>query len=160
MSDALRHILRDIRLDEASLSNSAPEMEQERRVAIFDLLEANRFEVVGHDAGPYALTLAMLEQRRLAFAVADAAGAEIRVVILSLAPLSKIVRDYFMICDSYNAAIRTATPGQIEALDMARRGLHNEAGELLIERLAGKIVIDLDTARRFFTLICALHVRT
>jgi uncharacterized protein (UPF0262 family) len=153
-----RHRLRDIRLDESSLAGATAEAEQDRRVAIFDLLEQNVFELVGHDEGPYALTLS-LQERRLAFSVASASGAELRHVVLSLTPLSKIVRDYFMICDSYTAAIRNATPAQIEALDMARRGLHNEAGEILLERLAGKIRLDHDTARRLFTLICALHAR-
>ncbi|MFZ4602513.1 MAG: UPF0262 family protein [Caulobacterales bacterium] len=156
MSDANR--LRDVRLDEASLAPAGPEAEQERRVAIFDLLEQNSFALDGVELGPYALALSIQEQR-LVFDVAGADGAQARTFVLSLTPLKRVVRDYFMICDSYYQAIRTATPQQIEAIDMARRGLHNEGSELLRERLAGKATFDLDTARRLFTLICALHAR-
>jgi len=150
--------LKDVRFDEASLAPAGPEAEQERRVAIFDLLEQNSFALEGLDLGPYALTLSIQDQR-LVFDVAGDDGAQLRVFGLSLTPLKRVVRDYFMICDSYYAAIRTATPQQIETIDMARRGLHNEGSELLRERLAGKATFDLDTARRLFTLICALHTR-
>jgi len=150
--------LKDVRFDEASLAPAGPEAEQERRVAIFDLLEQNSFALEGLDLGPYALTLSIQDQR-LVFDVAGDDGAQLRVFGLSLTPLKRVVRDYFMICDSYYAAIRTATPQQIETIDMARRGLHNEGSELLRERLAGKATFDLDTARRLFTLICALHAR-
>jgi uncharacterized protein (UPF0262 family) len=157
MSDTNR--LADVRLDEASLAPASSEAEQERRIAIFDLLEQNSFALDGMECGPYALALSIQEQR-LIFDVAGADGAPARAFVLSLTPLKRVVRDYFMICDSYYAAIRTATPQQIEAIDMARRGLHNEGSEILRERLAGKASFDLDTARRLFTLICALHART
>lgn len=149
----------DIRLDESSLPPASADAEHDRRVAVFDLLEQNVFAVEGHDGGPYALEISIVEQR-LVFKVADQAGADVRTLILSLSTFRKTIRDYFTICDSYYDAIRTATPDRIEAIDMARRGLHNEGSELLIERLAGKVHVDHDTARRLFTLICALHTRT
>ncbi|MDX2234233.1 MAG: UPF0262 family protein [Hyphomonadaceae bacterium] len=153
-----RDRLIDVVLDEASLAAGNADAEHERRVAIFDLLEANVFTVDGADMGPYRLSISVIDQR-LVFAVTAETGAEVRTVILSLAPFRKVIRDYFLVCDSYHAAIRQATPAQIEAIDMGRRGLHNEGSELLVERLSGKITIDFDTARRLFTLICALHVR-
>jgi uncharacterized protein (UPF0262 family) len=154
-----RNRLVDVRLDADSLAASSPEAEHERRVAIFDLLEANAFEVVGLDVGPYALGLSLMEGR-LSFAVsAGDPGQVVQTHVLSLQPLRRVIKDYFMICESYHEAIRTASAGQIEAIDMGRRGLHNEGSELLRERLAGKLVLDFDTARRLFTLICALHVR-
>lgn len=159
MSEAAGRRLVDIRLDEASLAAASAEAEHERRVAIFDLLEENVFEVVGHAGGPYALTLSIAD-RRLVFDIAAAADSvRVLTVILSLTPLRTVIKDYFLICESYHAAIRAATPAQIEAIDMGRRGLHNEGSEILRERLQGKIALDLDTARRLFTLICALHVR-
>lgn len=153
-----RDRLIDIALDEASLAAASADAEHERRVAIFDLLEANVFAVEGLDVGPYRLGLSVADQR-LVFAVTAEGGEEVKTVILSLAPFRKVIRDYFLVCDSYFTAIRQATPAQIEAIDMGRRGLHNEGSELLAERLAGKFKIDFDTARRLFTLICALHVR-
>lgn len=156
MSDANRLVAID--LDESSLAAATADAEHERRVAIFDLLESNAFAVEGADAGPYRLSLSVIDQR-LVFAVASETGADVRTVILSLAPFRKVIRDYFLVCDSYYSAIRNATPAQIEAIDMGRRGLHNEGSELLAERLSGKVTIDFDTARRLFTLICALHVR-
>lgn len=149
----------DIVLDEASLAAASADAEHERRVAIFDLLEANVFAVEGANAGPYKLALSIVDQR-LVLRVDDDAGAEVRTLILSLAPLRKTIRDYFIVCDSYHAAIRQATAAQIEAIDMGRRGLHDEGSQLLAERLQGKVRVDHDTARRLFTLICALHVRT
>ena len=153
-----RDRLIDVTLDEASLAAASADAEHERRVAIFDLLEANVFAVEGADGGPYRLGLSIVDQR-LVFGIAGEAGADVKTVILSLAPFRKVIRDYFLVCDSYFTAIRQATPAQIEAIDMGRRGLHNEGSELLTERLAGKIRTDFDTARRLFTLICALHVR-
>ncbi len=153
-----RNRLTDIALDEASLAAASADAEHERRVAIFDLLEANVFAVEGTDAGPYKLGLSVVDQR-LVFRVATEADAEVKTLILSLAPFRKVIRDYFLVCDSYFTAIRQATPAQIEAIDMGRRGLHNEGSELLTERLSGKVSLDFDTARRLFTLICALHVR-
>jgi uncharacterized protein (UPF0262 family) len=153
-----RNRLSDVRLDEASLAAASADAEHERRVAIFDLLEANSFVVDGIDDGPYVLDLSIVDQR-LVFRVLRADGGELRTFILSLAPFRKVIRDYFLVCESYFSAIRTATPTQIEAIDMGRRGLHNEGSTLLSERLSGKVTIDFDTSRRLFTLICALHVR-
>lgn len=151
--------LSDIRLDEASLPPASADAEHDRRVAVFDLLEANVFALEGMDAGPYALALSIVEQR-LVFDVADNAGATARTFVLSLSSFRKTIRDYFAICDSYYEAIRSAPPDRIEAIDMARRGLHDEGSDLLKERLAGKVRLDHDTARRLFTLICALHTRS
>lgn len=149
----------DVRLDEASLPVASSEAEQDRRVAIFDLLEGNHFSLVSEpNGGPFVLTLS-LNDARLVFDIADERGASLQVFLLSLTPFRRLIKDYFMICDSYYEAIRTATPQQIEAIDMGRRSLHNEGSELLVQRLEGKIVIDHDTSRRLFTLICALHAR-
>lgn len=145
-----------VTLDEASIGRANRDVEHERAVAIYDLLESNEFQPLGHAGGPYALKISLVE-KRLVFAVSEADGAAVIAHALSLTPFRRVVRDYFMICDSYYAAIRTATPSQIEALDMGRRGLHDEGSELLRERLKGKIGMDLATARRLFTLICALH---
>ena len=148
----------DIVLDEQSVARRSPEVEHERAVAIFDLLEDNEFALVGGDAGPYRLHLGVFEQR-LVFGVHDEANRKLRDIVLSLTPFRKIVKDYFMVCESYYAAIKKLSNTQIEALDMGRRGLHNEGSEVLRERLAGKIEVDHDTARRLFTLICALHIK-
>ena len=148
----------DITLDEHSLARRSPEVEHERAVAMFDLLEENDFHLVGSDEGPYKLHLGIFEQR-LVFDVRSADDRKLRDIVLSLTTFRKVVKDYFLICESYYDAIKKRGPSQIEALDMGRRGLHNEGSELLRERLAGKIEIDLDTARRLFTLICALHIK-
>jgi uncharacterized protein (UPF0262 family) len=145
-----------VTLDEASIGRSSREIEHERAVAIYDLLEENSFAPVGHVGGPYALTLA-ITSNRLVFDVRLADGAPVIAHHLSLSPLRRIVKDYFLICESYYQAIRTSSPSQIEAIDMGRRALHNEGSELLIQRLQGKIEIDADTARRLFTLITVLH---
>jgi uncharacterized protein (UPF0262 family) len=145
-----------VTLDEASLGRGTPDQEHERQIAIYDLIERNRFALAGHDGGPYLAHLALVE-RRLVFEIRQADGAPIVTHHLSLTPLKRIIKDYEMVCDSYYAAIRTQTPSQIEAIDMGRRGLHDEAAGLLVERLAGKVEIDHDTARRLFTLIYALH---
>lgn len=147
-----------ITLDEASVVRRSPEVEHERKVAIFDLLEDNRFAPVGSDAGPYALHLA-IEDNRLVFDIRTEDETPHGKVILSLSPFRKLIKDYFLICESYYEAIRSASPSKIEAIDMGRRGLHNEGSALLIERLAGKIEIDHATARRLFTLICVLHIK-
>jgi uncharacterized protein (UPF0262 family) len=154
MSDKNRLIA--VEIDDHTLGASGPDAEHERRVAIFDLIEQNSFALPEHDNGPYILTLSQVE-RRLVFAVKDEARKDVHTFILSLGPFRGVIRDYFMICDSYYDAIRTQTPHQIEAIDMARRGIHNEGSELLAERLEGKVNIDFLTARRLFTLICALH---
>jgi len=145
-----------ISLDEESIGPGSRDVEHERAVAIYDLIEDNSFAPAGHDGGPYCLTIA-LAGNRLVFDIVTAAGERVAAHHLSLAPLRRLVKDYFQICDSYYQAIRSATPSQIEAIDMGRRGLHNEASELLVERLKGKIAIDFDTARRLFTLITVLH---
>jgi uncharacterized protein (UPF0262 family) len=145
-----------VTLDESSIGRSSPDIEHERAVAIYDLLEDNSFAPAGHDGGPYALHLSITENR-LVFDIRAEDGSPVMAHLFSLTPLRRIVKDYFMICDSYYKAIRTATPSQIEAIDMGRRGLHNEGSELLMERLKEKIEVDFDTARRLFTLICVLH---
>ena len=150
-----RHLVK-VTLDENSIGRSNPDVEHERAVAIYDLLEDNSFAPVEHDSGPYALHLSITENR-LVFDIRLEDGTPLMAHLLSLTPLRRIVKDYFMICDSYYKAIRTATPSQIEAIDMGRRGLHNEGSELLMERLKEKIEVDFDTARRLFTLITVLH---
>jgi uncharacterized protein (UPF0262 family) len=145
-----------VTLDESSIGRSNPDVEHERAVAIYDLLEENIFAPAGHDGGPYALHLGISENR-LAFDIRLADGNRVVLHMLSLTPFRRIVKDYFMICESYYQAIRTAMPSQIEAIDMGRRGLHDEGSRLLIDRLEGKIAVDFDTARRLFTLICVLH---
>jgi uncharacterized protein (UPF0262 family) len=143
-------------LDEASIGRSNPDVEHERSIAIYDLIEENSFEPVGDNSGPYALKIGLAEQR-LVFEITTKDGAAVATHMLSLTPLRKVVKDYFMICDSYYAAIKNESPARIESLDMGRRGLHNEGSSILTERLKDKIVVDFDTARRLFTLICALH---
>ena len=143
-------------LDEQSIGRSTPEKEHERMVAIYDLIETNMFALPAHEGGPYALTLSMIENK-LSFDIRLASGDALITHVLSLTPFRRVLRDYFMVCESYYAAIRTSSPTQIEAIDMGRRGLHNEAAQLLIERLDGKVEIDFNTARRLFTLIAALH---
>ena len=146
----------DITLDEKSISHNAPEVQHERKVAIFDLLEENSFVLETGSPGPYCLHLEIVENR-LAFHVAQNDGTHAMTFLLSLSPFRKIIKDYFLVCESYYAAIKTEPPSRIEALDMGRRGLHNEGTQLLQQRLEGKISVDFDTARRLFTLICALH---
>jgi uncharacterized protein (UPF0262 family) len=145
-----------IKLDESSIGRSGPDIEHERAVAIYDLIEQNSFAPDGHEGGPYALHLSMAESR-LVFDIRLADGTPVTAHLLSMTPFRKIVKDYFMICDSYYAAIRTATPDRIEAIDMGRRGLHDEGSNILMDRLKDKVAIDFDTARRLFTLICVLH---
>ncbi|MEA2928875.1 MAG: hypothetical protein QOG38_1303, partial [Hyphomicrobiales bacterium] len=140
-----------VTLDEGSIGRSSPDIEHERAVAIYDLIEDNTFAPVDHDGGPYALHLAITENRLVFDIRRDDGTTPVVAHLLSLTPFRRIVKDYFMICDSYYKAIRTATPSQIEAIDMGRRGLHNEGSELLMERLKEKISLDFDTARRLFT---------
>jgi uncharacterized protein (UPF0262 family) len=152
------HRLTDVVLDE-SIGKSTPDIEHERAVAIFDLVEANHFHPCNDDAGgPYKLRLSLVDSR-LVFAISRADDTPLVTHVLSLTPFRRIVKDYFMVCESYYEAIRTATPSQIEAIDMGRRGLHDEGSHTLMERLGGKIEIDFDTARRLFTLVCVLHWR-
>jgi len=148
-----------VQLDEKTMVRRKPEVEHERNIAIYDLLEENYFALQGGDfVGPYNLHL-RLEDNRLIFDVRAEAGNELVQVPLPLKPFQAIVKDYFILCESYYSAIKKSTPSQIEAIDMGRRGLHNEGSELLRERLAGKVDIDFDTARRLFTLVCVLHIR-
>jgi uncharacterized protein (UPF0262 family) len=147
----------DVQLDE-SIGRSTPDVEHERAVAIFDLVEENSFRPIGDEGGPYRLKLSLVESR-LVFAISRETGDTVVTHILSLTPFRRIVKDYFMICESYYEAIRVASPSQIEAIDMGRRGLHNEGSQTLMERLKGKIEVDFDTARRLFTLVCVLHWR-
>lgn len=151
-----------IALDEETILWRNADVEQERRVAIYDLIEENRFKPVrsvasGHD-GPYHLALAVRDGR-LAMEIADTAGQALETLLLGLARFRRPIREYFAICDSYYQAIRKATPAEIETIDMARRAIHNDAAELLLERLDGKVETDHPTARRLFTLICVLHIK-
>lgn len=154
MDDATR--IARLTIDQGSLAATSADAEHERRVAIFDLLEENQFALVDAGPGPYDVVLSTADNR-LVFDVRDTNEERVRAILLSMSPFRRIIRDYFLICESYYEAIRNATPGQIEAVDMGRRGVHNEGSELLGERLKGKIDIDFDTSRRLFTLICALH---
>lgn len=147
----------DIALDERTIIWRNPDVEQERRIAIFDLLEDNSFDVAGHD-GPFRILL-RVEDNRLAIDVKDEADRPLETIRLGLARFRRPIRDYFAICESYFRAVRSDHPKGLETIDMARRATHNEAAELLIECLEGKIALDFDTARRLFTLICVLHIR-
>jgi uncharacterized protein (UPF0262 family) len=155
-ADDGRHRIARIEIDETSLAPASPDALHERRVAILDILEANWFRLVGASAGPYDLRLAGSDGR-LVFEVRDLERRPVRAHVLSLTPFRRVIRDYFIVCESYRDAMRHATPAQIEAVDMGRRGLHNEGSELLTERLKDKVEMDFDTARRLFTLVCALH---
>lgn len=148
--------LTDLTLDQ-SIGRATPDVEHERAIAIFDLLEENRFKPVGDEAGgPYTLNLSVIEGK-LVFAINRPDGDAVATHILSLGPFRKIVKDYYMICESYYEAIKSATTSQIETIDMARRGVHNDGSQTLADRLDGKIEVDFDTARRLFTLVCVLH---
>ncbi|MEI7933334.1 MAG: UPF0262 family protein [Alphaproteobacteria bacterium] len=150
------HRLQSVVIDPGMLASATRDQEQEREIAIYDLLEKNHFQPDGAECGPYDLNLSLIENR-LAFDITGPGYA--RRHLLSLTPFRGLLKDYFMVCDSYFEAIRHSTPSQIEALDMGRRSLHDEGSKLLQERLAGKVDTDHDTARRLFTLICALHWR-
>ncbi|KAB2916320.1 MAG: UPF0262 family protein [Hyphomicrobiaceae bacterium] len=145
-----------INLDQTSIKRGNANIEHEREVAIFDILESNYFVLEGRDDGPYTLDLSIVEDR-LVFAVAQEGSSDTFTFVLSLTPLRRILKDYFIVCESYYQAIRTAPPSRIQAIDMGRRALHDEGSRVLMERLKGKITVDADTARRLFTLICALH---
>lgn len=148
----------EIRLDSASIVRWSREVEHERQVALFDLLERNSFALVDGFAGPYRVELS-LREANLIFRVDDLDGGQRAEVSLSMRPFRKLIKDYFLICESYFEAIRHATPSRIEAIDMGRRGLHDEGADKLADALAGKIEIDGETARRLFTLVCVLHIR-
>ena len=147
-----------ITLDEKTVVRRNADIEHERAVAIFDLLEENSFAPVAGYDGPFHLDLG-IEDNRLVLDIRGTDDVSRERIVLSLAPFRGIVKDYFLICESYFAAIKRASTMQIEAIDMGRRGLHNEGSELLRERLADKVVLDLNTARRLFTLVCVLHIR-
>lgn len=145
----------DVVLDK-SIGRSTPDVEHERAVAIFDLIEENSFHPAGHAGGPYRLKISLVDSK-LVFAITTEAGGDVATHILSLTPFRRIIKDYFMICESYYEAIRSSTPSQIEAIDMGRRGIHNEGSQTLQDRLKDKIDFDFDTARRLFTLVCVLY---
>ena len=147
-----------VTLDEESIGRSGPDIEHERAIAIYDLIEQNLFAPEGAGGGPFTLHLG-ITGNRLMFDIRREDGTPVVAHLLSLTPFRRIVKDYFMICDSYYQAIRTATPDKIEAIDMGRRGLHNEGAELLKQHLADRVEIDIATARRLFTLVCVLHIR-
>lgn len=147
-----------IHLDEETFVRRSPDIEHERNVAIFDLIEENHFHPAGSQGGPYSLHLS-IRDNRLVFDIHLADETHHGTIMLSLTPFRRIVKDYFLICESYFAAIKTAAPSQIEAIDMGRRGLHNEGSEILKARLDGKVDVDFDTARRLFTLICVLYIK-
>ena len=156
MSDDKKNRLKAIHLDGDSIGIGSADQEHERQIAIYDLIEENEFGLPEKDAGPYSLDIS-LHDAKLMLDISGADGEQKAVHILSLTPFRRILRDYFMVCETYYDAIRTQTAAQIEAIDMGRRGLHNEGADLLLERLDGKIVCDKDTSRRLFTLITALH---
>ena len=157
-SGSTRRIV-SIHLEDAAALRQSAEAEQERAVAIFDLIEENEFAPSVEHQGPYHLVLAVADNK-LVFDVRDTGEQEIYKFILSLTPFRRIIKEYFDVCESYFAAIKTSSLSQIEAIDMGRRGLHNEGSEILRDRLAGKVEMDFGTARRLFTLICALHMKT
>ncbi len=150
-----------ITLDERTVVKRAPHIEHERAIAIFDLLGENHFRLLSRpEGGPFHLHLGVEDGRlMLDVQTPEPDCKPLERLVVSLQSFSKVIRDYFLVCESYYAAVGSATPAQIEAIDMGRRGLHNEASEMLIDRLADKVELDLDTARRLFTLICVLHIR-
>ena len=147
-----------IHLDSGSIVRWSREVEHERQVAVFDLLERNAFALEGGFAGPYRVELS-LRDANLVFAVEAENGAEKTELVLPMRPFRRLIKDYFLICNSYFEAIRKASPSRIEAIDMGRRGLHNEGAEKLADAIAGKVRVDDETARRLFTLVCVLHIR-
>lgn len=153
-----RERLVSVTLDERTVVRRSPEIEHERQVAIYDLLEANHFAPKGHGSGPYSLHLS-LRDRGLVFDIRSEDGSPVSEITLSLVPFRRLIKDYFTVLESYFEAIKRAPPSRIEAIDVGRRSLHNEGTELLRERLAPKIEIDFETARRLFTLLCVLHLR-
>jgi uncharacterized protein (UPF0262 family) len=158
MSDAdPRSRLIAVTLDGGSIGRASPDIEHERAVAIYDLIEENSFSLKDH-AGPYKLLLSVAD-KRLVFEIQTENGERLMIHALSLTPFRQVVKDYFLICESYHQAIRSGSPGRIEAIDMGRRSIHNEGSEILRDRLKGKVELDFDTARRLFTLVCVLHWR-
>jgi uncharacterized protein (UPF0262 family) len=160
-SDQRRRSIVKIQLDEKSFLRRRPEVEHEREVALFDLLEENKFVLKGEvpsPEGPFHLRLALSEDR-LIFDVRDTGDAPCREIVMTVKPFRMVIKDYFLVCESYFDAIKTSSPSQIEAIDMGRRGLHNEGADMLRERLSEHVELDLGTSRRFFTLLCVLHMR-
>jgi uncharacterized protein (UPF0262 family) len=157
MAESDRRIVK-ITLDERSVVRRNADIEHERAVAIFDLLEENSFAVAGDAPGPFHLHLG-IEENRLVFDIRSTAEEPVDRILVPLTPFRSIVKDYFLVCETYFQAIRTASPSRIEAIDMGRRALHNEGSELLRERVAERVTIDLNTARRLFTLVCVMHQR-
>jgi uncharacterized protein (UPF0262 family) len=153
------HRIARITLDERTVIRRSADIEHERRVAIYDLLEANSFQPVGEFQGPYHVLLGM-EENRLALDINDLSDTLLTRILLPLTPFRRIIRDYFTICESYFQAIKSASPSKIEAIDMGRRGLHNEGSDLLRARLDGRVVLDNETARRLFTLVCIIQIRS
>jgi len=154
------HYIAELHIDEDSLPVASIEMQHERRVAIFDLLEENEFRPLESERGPYSLRLSLQDSRKLLFDVTRTNGSPRGTYSISLTPFRRVIKDYFMICESYHNAIRTGTSAKIEAIDMGRRGLHNEGSRLLTDSLRNQVEIEFNTSRRLFTLICALHRRT
>ncbi len=157
MTDQARKLIA-VELDDALVVRRSPEVEHERRVAIYDILEDNDFALVEGGSGPYLLSLGV-EENRVTFDVRGESDARLARFRLPLTPFRGVIRDYFTICESYYEAIKSATPSRIEAIDVGRRSLHDEGAELLRQRLAARVEVDADTARRLFTLICVLHVK-
>ena len=153
-----RHRLSMLALDPASVKRGNVNIEHEREVAIFDILEANEFEMLGRNEGPYGLVVGVQDDR-LVFSVSPAAGGDSTIIQIALMPLRRVMKDYFLVCETYFDAIRTAPPSRIQQIDVGRRALHDEGAKALTERLADRIRLDATTARRLFTLICALHWR-
>lgn len=153
---AKRRRLVAITLDETSIKRSNANVEHEREVAIYDIIDDNEFGVLGRDDGPFTLKLGLVDDR-LVMSIGSEAGSHVVTYMLSLTPLRKVIKDYFRVCDSYYQAIRSMPPSKIQAIDMGRRALHDEGSRLLVERLEGKVLLDHPTARRLFTLVCTLH---
>lgn len=154
------HYIVELNIDAESLPATSPEMQHERRVAIFDLLEENYFRPHDSEVGPYVIDIQLRDASKLILKVKRSNGGVRSDITMSLTPFRRIIKDYFMICESYHNAIRTATSAQIEAIDMGRRGLHNEGSRLLTDSLRNQAEIEFNTSRRLFTLICSLHRRT
>ena len=154
-----KHSIVQVFLDEVSIIRRSPEAEQERAVAIYDILESNYFAPTGDLAGPFHRYLRIEDHSRLVLDIRSEQDESLREIGLPLLPLRRLIRDYFQICESYYDAIKKLTPSQIETIDMARRGLHNEGSEILAERLKDSVEVDYETARRLFTLVCVLHIR-
>ena len=146
-------------LDEGTIIRRSVEVEHERKVAMYDLLDMNRFRPVGDFKGPYKVRLGIEDGKRLVFRIDNEKGDHLTDINLPLSPFRRIVRDYFQICGSYYDAIKKLSPSQIETIDMARRGLHNEGADVLVDALKDKIEVDKATSRRLFTLVCVLHIR-